>query len=55
MKVEFNSLHWDNVDMSMLNAHKKVMDHFGIPMNYHNRDGFNHGNWMQWEIGRAHV
>jgi hypothetical protein len=53
MKVEFNSLHWNNVDKDMLGAHKRVMEHFGIPMNYDNRDGFNHGNWMQWVINNS--
>jgi hypothetical protein len=53
MKVEFNSLHWDNVDKDMLAAHKRVMEFFNIPMNYHNLDGFNHGSWMQWVINNS--
>ena len=53
MKVEFNSLHWDNVDKDMLTAHQRVMNHFSIPMNYDNRDGHNHGNWMQWVINNS--
>lgn len=47
MKVEFNSLHWNNVNKDMLHAHMKVMDNFGILMNYSNADGVNHGLWMQ--------
>lgn len=46
MKVEFNSLHWDNVNKDMLDAHKSVMKHFDIPVNYHNLN-WNHGTWMQ--------
>lgn len=46
MKVEFNTLHWDNVNQDMLDAHKSVMEHFGIPVNYHNVN-INHGLWMQ--------
>ncbi len=53
MKIEFNSLHWDNVDSEMLAAHKRVMEYFNIPMNYHNRTGFNHGSWMQWVINNS--
>lgn len=53
MKVEFNSLHWDNVDKDMLAAHKRVMGFFNIPMNYHNLDGFNHGSWMEWVINNS--
>lgn len=47
MKVEFNSLHWDNVDKEMLASHKRVMEHFDIPMNYHHLNGVNHGKWME--------
>ena len=47
MKIEFNSLHWNNVDRDMLKAHQRVMQHFDIHVNYHDRDGFNHGVWMQ--------
>ena len=53
MKVEFNSLHWDNVDKNMLKAHQRVMDRFSIPMNYHNLTGFNHGQWMKWVIDNS--
>lgn len=53
MKIEFNSLYWDNVDVNMLTAHKKVMKHFDIPMNYDNRNGYNHGQWMQWVINSS--
>ena len=53
MKVEFNSLHWNNVDSGMLDAHKRVMNYFNIPMNYDNRDGHNHGMWMQWVINNS--
>jgi hypothetical protein len=53
MKIEFNSLHWNNVDKDMLSAHQRVMDYFKIPMNYDNRDGHNHGMWMQWVINNS--
>jgi hypothetical protein len=52
MKVEFNSLHWDNVDKDMLKAHQSVMSHFDIPVNYHSTNT-NHGFWMQQVIGRS--
>jgi hypothetical protein len=50
MKIEYHSLHWDNVNGEMLAAHKRVMQHFNIPMNYHNLDGANHGLWMEWVL-----
>ena len=52
MKVEFNSLHWDNVDKEMLSAHKRVMEHFQIPVNYHGIN-MNHGMWMQRVIQQS--
>lgn len=45
MKIEFNTLHWDNVDKDMLQAHQRVMQHFNFPVNYHNVN-MNHGQWM---------
>lgn len=53
MRVDFYSLHWDNVNQDMLDAHKRVMLHFDIPMNYHNLNGVNHGNWMQQVINTS--
>ena len=52
MKVEFNSLHWDNVDKDMLAAHKRVMDHFELPVNYHSTNT-NHGFWMNQVMNRS--
>ena len=45
MKVELNSLYWDN-GKYLYEHHKKVIDHFKIPLNYHNIDGLHHGLWM---------
>jgi hypothetical protein len=52
MRVEFNSLHWDNVDRDMLNAHKSVMEHFEIPMNYWSVN-MNHGKWMDHVFNKS--
>jgi len=53
MKVDFYSLYWDNVNQDMLDAHRRVMSHFDIPMNYHNHNGVNHGEWMQQIINTS--
>jgi hypothetical protein len=45
MRVEFHSLHWDNVNTQMLDAHKRVMAHFKIPVKYHNTNTW-HGEWL---------
>lgn len=53
MKVEIHSLHWDNVDPDMLDAHKRVMHLANIPINYHHLNGFNHGRWMEAVIKQS--
>lgn len=45
MKIEFHTLHWNNIPQEQIDAHKMVMDHFDIPINYHNVN-MNHGLWM---------
>lgn len=45
MKLQINSLHWDNYNPEMLLAHKSVMEHLGIVVNYHQQN-VNHGTWM---------
>lgn len=53
MKVEFHSLHWSNVDVEMIRSHKRVMDHFQIPMNYHHLNGTSHGVWLDNIVSNA--
>ena len=45
MKLQINSLHWDNYNPDMLQAHKDVMEHLDIKVNYHQQK-LNHGIWM---------
>lgn len=45
MKVEFNTLYWDNTPDVQIEAHKHVTSHLDIPVNYHKRT-VNHGLWM---------
>ena len=45
MKVEIHSLYWDNAEY-LVDSHKKVMNHFNIPVNYHNINGLRHGIWL---------
>ena len=53
MKIEVHSLHWDNVNAHMLDAHKQVMHHANIPINYHHLNGVNHGRWMEAVIKQS--
>lgn len=39
------SLYWDNGQYLVENQ-KKVMDHFGIPVQYHHCNGLDHGTWI---------
>lgn len=45
MKVEFNTLYWKNTPSEQTNAHKGVMEHFQIPVNYY-EENIPHGIWM---------
>lgn len=45
MKIEFHTLHWNNIPKEQIDAHKMVMDYFDLPINYHN-ENVNHGLWM---------
>lgn len=45
MKVEFNTLCWDNTPTEQLNAHRSVIEHFEIPVNYY-QENTPHGLWM---------
>lgn len=43
--VELHSLHWENFNPRMLEAHQRVMKHFGIPLIYHRRT-IEHDLWL---------
>lgn len=45
MKIEFNTLYWDNTPKEQVDAHKRVTEHFGIPVNYY-EENTRHGLWM---------
>lgn len=45
MKFEIHTLHWDNTDSRIVDSHKKVMEHFKLPVNYYGNN-FLHGKWM---------
>ena len=36
MNISYHTLHWDNVDLKILESHNKVMNHFNIPIQYMN-------------------
>lgn len=45
MKVEINTLYWDNTPVKMINSHKKVIKHFDLDVNYYTQS-VPHGVWM---------
>ena len=45
MKVSIHSLYWDN-GKRLQESNKKVSDHFGFNVQYHNMNGAPHGLWM---------
>lgn len=48
--IEFHSFHWDNFNPDVLNAHKKVMAHFGLDVKY-TQENIPHGEWLDRVIG----
>ena len=45
LKVEFNTLYWDNTPEVQIAAHKSVTNHFELPVNYY-EENTPHGLWM---------
>ena len=45
IKISINSLQWSNTNPVIASSHKKVYDHFGIPVSYTTQN-INHGQWM---------
>jgi hypothetical protein len=45
MKIDIHTLYWNNGEY-LIKSQKKVMDHFQIPVIYHNLDDYPHGKWM---------
>lgn len=45
MKVEFNTLYWDNTPEVQINAHRSVTEYFELPVNYY-EENTRHGLWM---------
>jgi len=45
MKAQINCLYWDNTNPKIVEYHQKVMNHFGIPVVYTNKN-IHHGAWI---------
>jgi hypothetical protein len=45
MKLEINTLYWDNVDSRVKDAHNSVLDKLGFGVNYYT-ENTRHGAWM---------
>ena len=45
MKIMISTLVWSNIDKRIVDSHKKVCEHFGIPVTYFYED-IHHGPWM---------
>jgi hypothetical protein len=45
MKLEINTLYWDNTPDSQIQAHKDVTEHFSLNVNYYPENS-PHGRWM---------
>lgn len=52
MKIEFNTLHWRDTPKEQMDAHRSVMEHFNIPVNYY-EENTPHGYWMDKVMNRT--
>lgn len=52
VKVEFNTLYWDNTPSVQMDAHRQVMNHFELPVNYYEQNA-PHGAWMDFIVQRS--
>lgn len=50
--IEFHSFHWDNFNTDILNAHRRVMSHFGLNVQY-TQENIPHGIWLDRVIGQS--
>lgn len=50
--VELHSFHWTNFNREVLAAHKRVMQHFNLNVQY-TEANVPHGEWLDWVMGRA--
>ena len=49
MKASVHTLRWKNNDPRVSESHRKVMDHFGIPVIY-TEENINHGVFIDWVL-----
>lgn len=52
VSVSIHSLYWDNSEY-LVESHKKVMNHFDIPVQYHHINGADHGTWIDWVMNNT--
>lgn len=50
--ISFHSFHWDNFSPDVLMAHKKVMQHFGLNVQY-TQENIPHGEWLDRVVGQG--
>ncbi|WP_323640405.1 hypothetical protein [Pectobacterium polonicum] len=51
--VRIFTLYWNNVDLQLVNAQRKVFEKFGFKIEQHNRHGMDHGTWMREILNAA--
>ena len=54
MKLSINTLYYPNSNEDFVNAHKNVMQHFNIKVNYHEMTA-RHGQWMDYVISNTNA
>lgn len=52
MTCDINTLFWDNVSPGVIDAHRRVIGHFGLTVKYTN-ESVSHGQWMDRVIRQS--
>lgn len=52
MKLGLYSLYWDNIDLAIPAAQRRVCDHLKLPLQQHRINGLDHGEWIDWVLER---
>ena len=54
MKLSINTLYFPNSNPEFVQAHKNVMHHFGVKVNYHEMS-IRHGQWMDYVMSNTNA
>ncbi|MEH2922766.1 hypothetical protein ACFFL1_12725 [Samsonia erythrinae] len=51
--IKIYSFYWDNIDLRLVDAQRKVFESFGFKIEQHHRHGMDHGLWIEEVLNSA--